>query len=85
MAELKDFKDVISLLDAETNRIAQKVEDLVDELAAGGLDEEEEADVLDDLLGLAERLRAIGAEPVDPVPAEDPVDDGADDDEQPIE
>lgn len=73
MATLTSFKDLLAAVDAETNRIAAKIQSLVDQLAAGGMTEAEEAEALSGLTAVADRLKTIGADPANPIPVEPPV------------
>lgn len=68
MAKLQDFKDLLAAVDAETTRIATKIDELLDKLRNGGMTEEEEAEALTDLSNLSERLKTIGHDPTDPIP-----------------
>ncbi len=68
MAKLQDFKDLLAAVDAETTRIALKIDELVGKLNAGGMTEAEEAEVLAQLSAHAAQLKAIGHDPNDPVP-----------------
>jgi predicted Ser/Thr protein kinase len=68
MATLQNFKDLLAAVDAETNRIAAKIEELVGQIGGGGLNETEEAEALAGLTAVAERLKTIGASSTNPVP-----------------
>jgi len=70
MATLQSFKDLLTAVDAETNRIAAKIDELVAKLEAGGMSEAEEAEALEGLSAVAERLKTIGANAADPIPPE---------------
>ena len=72
MATLQNFKDLLAAVDAETNRIAAKIQALVDQLSAGGMSDAEEAEALAGLSAVADRLKTIGADPSNPVPTEPP-------------
>lgn len=69
MATLQNFKDLLAGVDEETNRIAAKIDELVAKLEAGGMSEAEEAEALEGLTAVADRLKTIGADPADPIPA----------------
>lgn len=73
MAQLQNFKDLLAAVDAETTRISDKITDLVAQLAAGGMTDAQEAEVLAGLTAAADRLKTIGADPADPIPVEPPV------------
>lgn len=68
MASLQNFKDLLAAVDAETNRIAAKIQSLVDGLSGGGMTDAEEAEALAGLSAVADRLKTIGADPSNPVP-----------------
>lgn len=70
MATKADFDALLAAVDAETTRIANKIQELIDRLGQGGLTVEEEAAVLTELSAASARLRTIGADPADPVPVE---------------
>ncbi len=70
MAKVEDFSAVVAVLNTETNRISDKLEELIGEIEGAGLDADQEAVVLDSLQALADRLKTIGADPKDPVPVE---------------
>lgn len=72
MATLTTFAELLAAIDAETTRIGVKIQTLIDQLAAGGLSAEDEATVLAGLGAAADKLKGIGVDPADPVPA-DPV------------
>jgi len=72
MATLQNFKDLLAAVDAETNRIAAKIQALVDQLSAGGMSDAEEAEALAGLSAVADRLKTIRADPSNPVPTEPP-------------
>lgn len=73
MASLQNFKDLLAGVDAETNRIAARIEELVAQIGGGGLTEAEEEEALAGLTAVAERLKTIGASSTDPIPPEPPV------------
>jgi hypothetical protein len=68
MATLQNFKDLLNGVKTETDRIADKIDELVESLKAGGLSKEEEAQVFADLQAHSDRLKGIGADAADPVP-----------------
>lgn len=68
MPTLQNFKDLLAAVDAETNRIAAKIQSLVDQLGGGGMSDAEEAEALAGLSAVADRLKTIGADPSNPVP-----------------
>ena len=73
MATLQNFQDMAKAVDAETTRLANKIQALVGELAADGMTEAEEAEALSGLTAVADRLKTIGADPSNPIPVEPPV------------
>lgn len=68
MASLQNVKDLAAAIDVETTRIANKIDELVAKLAAGGMTEEEEAEALSLLTAQADRLKTIGHDPQNPIP-----------------
>lgn len=68
MAKADDFKNLVTEIDAETTRVANRIDDLVAKLQAGGMTEEEEAEVLNGLTAVASRLKTIGHDPNAPIP-----------------
>lgn len=68
MATLQSFKDLLAAVDAETTRIANKIDELVAKLEAGGMSASEEAEVQEGLTALSDRLKKIGADPAQPIP-----------------
>ncbi len=72
MATLQNFKDLLDAIDTETTRIAAKIDELVAKLAAGGMTEAEEAEVLAGLSAVSDHLKTIGADPVNPIPTPEP-------------
>ena len=68
MATLQNFKDLLAAVDTETNRIAAKIQSLVDSLGGGGMTDAQEAEALAGLSAVADRLKTIGADPTNPVP-----------------
>ncbi len=72
MATLQSFKDLLTAIDAETNRIAAKIDELVAKLGAGGMTEAEEAEALASLSAVSDRLKTIGTDPANPIPTPEP-------------
>lgn len=70
LATLQNFKDLLAAVDAETTRIGDKIQELVDKLEAGGMADAEEAEALAGLSAAADRLKSIGSDPSDPIPTE---------------
>lgn len=68
MAKADDFKNLVTEIDAETTRIATRIDELVAKLQAGGMTEEEEAEVLNSLTATSNRLKSIGHDPNAPIP-----------------
>lgn len=68
MATLQNFKDLLAAIDAETDRLAKKIADLVAQLTAGGMTEAQETQALAGLTAVADRLKTIGADPTNPIP-----------------
>ncbi len=72
MATSKDFLDLLAAMDAETTRIATKLDELLAKLQAGGMSEAEEAEVFAAANALSDRLKTIGTDPVTPIPPTEP-------------
>lgn len=69
MKNAEEFSAAIAAIDAETTRIADKLEELFDRITEGGMTAEEEDATYAELGGLLTRMRSIGHDPVNPVPA----------------
>ena len=72
MPTKQDFDTLLAAVNEATNRIALKIQALIDQLAAGGLTSADEADVQAKLEAVKTQLEALGADPADPVPAPEP-------------
>lgn len=68
VATLADFQTALTRIDTATTEIAADIQRLLDKIAAGGLSDTEEAQVLAQIGTLAERLEGIGASVENPVP-----------------
>lgn len=68
MATQEEFNEILSQIDSETTRVADKVQQLMDQLATGGMSADQEAQVKADLQAQLDKLRGIGADPANPVP-----------------
>ena len=66
MATIQDFRAALAEVDAETNRIAAVITDLVNKISAGGLTADEEAEALAGIQSAANALKAVGATPPTP-------------------
>jgi len=73
MARPQSWNDLLAAFDAETTRIATKIQALLDQIAAGGMTAEEETAVQADLQAQVDRLKAIGTDPTEPIPPVPPV------------
>lgn len=72
MAFTKEQFDVLrDQINAATNKIAEKIADLTEQLKAGGLTPDEEAAIFADFEAVVATLEGIAADPENPVP--DPV------------
>lgn len=77
MADVTSVKQLITDMDAETNDISTKVDalnakivDLSNQIAAGSPVSQADLDgISDQLTPLSARLKALGANPADPIPA----------------
>lgn len=67
-ARMEAFDAALGRIDAATTAVAEEIRELKDQIAAGGLTPEQEADVLARLEAAAARLEGIGADPENPVP-----------------
>jgi type II secretory pathway component PulM len=70
MANLQDFKDLLTRVDVATNNIAADLVRLADQIAAGGLSSADEAEISAALKLAAEKLEAVAA--VNPEPEPEP-------------
>lgn len=66
MANLKDFKDLLSRVDVATNNIAEDLKRLAAQIEAGGLSAKDEFEISEALKLAAEKLEAVAA--VNPEP-----------------
>jgi hypothetical protein len=76
MANLQEFKDLLTRVDAATNNIAADLVRLADQIAAGGLSEKDEAEISAALKLAAEKLEEVAAVNPEPEPPIDPVEPG---------
>lgn len=72
MATKQDFDSLVSAIDAETNRIAAKIDELNAQSQRTDLTAEEETAVHTAFSGVADRLRLVGANPAQPIPPVEP-------------
>ena len=72
MAKPASWDALLAAFDAETTRIANKIQTLLDQIAAGGMSELEEAEVQASLQAQVDRLKLVGADPVEPIPPVEP-------------
>ncbi len=76
MATVLTVKQLVTDLDAETNDVAAKIDAqaaaiqaLKDQIAAGGAVTQADLDAISDgLTPISDRLKALGSNPVDPIP-----------------
>lgn len=68
MAKPGDYTSLVAAIDAETTRIANKIQTLLDAIAAGGMSAAEEDAAQASLQAQVDRLKTIGADPVEPIP-----------------
>ncbi len=68
MAIPQSWADLIAAFDAETTRIANKIQELLDKIAAGGMSAAEEAETQAGIQAQVDRLRTIGADQANPIP-----------------
>jgi hypothetical protein len=68
MATLADFESLLAAMAAETDRIAAKIQELINLISAGGLTAEQEEQVLSGLTSARDRLASLGLDPEDPIP-----------------
>lgn len=66
MANLQDFKDLLSRVDVATNNIAEDLKRLAAQIEAGGLSAKDEFEISEALKLAAEKLEAVAA--VNPEP-----------------
>ncbi len=78
MANLQDFKDLLTRVDVATNNIAEDLKRLAAQIEAGGLSAKDEFEISEALKLADEKLEAVAAvtpEP-EPEPPVDPVEPG---------
>lgn len=68
MATRAEFDAVVAKFNDATNSIAARITALEDRITNAGLDSETEAAVLAELHAVADGLKALGADPENPVP-----------------
>src|SRR5205814_9009796 len=68
MATAKDFKDLVTLMGAETDTLAARIDSILAKLQAGGMTAAEQDAALADMQAVSDRLKALGADPADPIP-----------------
>lgn len=68
MATAQDFKTLVSEINTETDRVAAKIQEIMDKVSSSGLSGAEEAEILGDLTGVRDRLATIGKDPANPIP-----------------
>lgn len=71
MAVAQDIKALLAQIDAATNQIATRIQQLSDRLA-GGVSAEEAQEIQQQLAAEVSRLQALGADPTNPVPPTPP-------------
>lgn len=69
MPTKQDFDTLLAAVNTATNKIAARIQALIDKLASGGLTPAEEAEVQAGLAAAVAQLEALGADPENPVPA----------------
>jgi type II secretory pathway component PulM len=74
MANLQEFKDLLTRVDLATNNIAEDLKRLAAQVEAGGLSEKDEFEISEALKLAAEKLEAVAA--VNPEPPVEPVEPG---------
>jgi hypothetical protein len=72
MARPVSWDALLAAFDGETTRIANKIQRLLDQIIAGGMTELEEAEVQASLQAQVDRLKLVGADPVEPIPPVEP-------------
>jgi hypothetical protein len=72
MATPDSYAALVAALDAETTRIGLKVQEYLDTIAAGGMSAAEEDAAQAGLQAVADRLKAIGSDPAEPIPPVEP-------------
>lgn len=76
MANLQDFKDLLTRVDVATNNIAEDLKRLAAQIEAGGLSAKDEFEISEALKLAAEKLEAVAAVTPEPEPPVDPVEPG---------
>jgi len=72
MARPVSWDALLAAFDGETTRIANKIQRLLDQIIAGGMTELEEDEVQASLQAQVDRLKLVGADPVEPIPPVEP-------------
>ena len=68
--KLTEFKDLLTGINTETDRLATKGQELIDKVSDSSLTGTEEQEILDGLTAVSSCLSAIGANEADPIPTE---------------
>jgi len=76
MANLQDFKDLLTRVDAATNNIAEDLKRLAAQIEAGGLSAKDEFEISEALKLAAEKLEAVAAVVPEPEPPVEPIEPG---------
>ncbi len=68
MATMQNFQDLVSAFNAETDRLAAKIDEIMGQVANNGLSSADEEAVLTSLGAVKDRLSSLGADVSNPVP-----------------
>jgi uncharacterized protein YabE (DUF348 family) len=68
MAKPESYAALVAAIDAETTRIATKIQTLLDKIIAGGMSAADEDAAEAALQAQVDRLKTIGTDPAEPIP-----------------
>lgn len=68
MATAQDFRTLLTGINTETDRIAAKIQEIMDKVSSSGLSGAEEQEILGDLTAVRDRLSTIGKDAAEPIP-----------------
>lgn len=69
MAVTQEVRTVLDRLNKATNEIGAKLDRIATQIEEGGMSKQDEADVVTELRGIADRAEGLAADPSNPVPS----------------
>lgn len=81
MVTEQQYRDLATAFDGATNVLKIKLDNLESKIKGNGLSPEVEESIFADFKAIKDRLQALGADPANPVPPEEPGEDAGTDDE----